>query len=71
MKSGKLLLVTLIVIAIAAFWLSGGSEWLTLDALKQNRAALEQWNNEHFSLALTLYAFAYVLVTALSLPGAA
>lgn len=71
MKSGKLLLVALIVIAIAAFWLSGGSEWLTLDALKQNRAALEQWNHEHFSLALTLYAFAYVLVTALSLPGAA
>ncbi|KAA1174254.1 NAD(P)-binding protein [Marinobacter salinexigens] len=71
MNAGKLVLITVIVTAIIAFWVFGGAEWLTLDALKQNREVLDQWITDHLLLALAIFAGAYVLVTALSLPGAA
>lgn len=71
MKTGKLVLVSVIVMAIIAFWALGGAEWLTLDALKQNRQALDQWISGHLFVALAAFGGAYVLVTALSLPGAA
>ncbi|GAA0845553.1 bifunctional TVP38/TMEM64 family protein/FAD-dependent oxidoreductase [Marinobacter szutsaonensis] len=71
MKTGKLVLIATIVVAIILFWGLGGNEWLTLDALKENRIALEQWIKDHLVFALGIYGIAYVLVTALSLPGAA
>lgn len=71
MNTGKLVLIGTIVVAIAIFWGLGGNEWLTLDALKTNRLALEQWISEHLVFALGVYGIAYVFVTALSLPGAA
>ncbi|MGF2735795.1 FAD-dependent oxidoreductase [Marinobacter sp. DUT-1] len=71
MKTGKLVLIGTIVVAVVIFWGLGGNEWLTLDALKTNRLALEQWISEHLVFALGLYGIAYVFVTALSLPGAA
>ncbi|KEF29900.1 FAD-dependent NAD(P)-disulfide oxidoreductase [Marinobacter nitratireducens] len=71
MKTGKLVLITVIAIAVIAFWGLGGTEWLTLDALKQNRQALDQWIGGHLLVALAAFGAAYVLVTALSLPGAA
>ncbi|MCG7200435.1 FAD-dependent oxidoreductase [Marinobacter pelagius] len=71
MNTGKLVLIGTIVVAIAIFWGLGGNEWLTLDALKTNRLALEQWISEHLVFALGIYGIAYVFVTALSLPGAA
>ena len=71
MGAGKILLVALIVVAMAVFWLAGGAEWLTLDNLKQNRDVLDQWIDANWASAIGGYALSYVIVTALSLPGAA
>jgi len=71
MGAGKILLVALIVVAMAVFWLAGGAEWLTLENLKQNRDALDQWIDANWASAIGGYALSYVIVTALSLPGAA
>ena len=71
MNNGKRVLIALIVLAVASFWLLGGDQWLTLEALKQNRQALTFWIGEHRTLALLAYTLTYVLVTSLSLPGAA
>jgi len=71
MKTGKLVLIAAILLALVLFWTLGGSEWLTLDALKANRLALDQWITGHLAVALGIYGIAYVFVTALSLPGAA
>ncbi|GAB5479125.1 MAG: bifunctional TVP38/TMEM64 family protein/FAD-dependent oxidoreductase [Marinobacter nauticus] len=71
MGAGKILLVALIVVAMAVFWLAGGAEWLTLENLKQNRDVLDQWIDANWASAIGGYALSYVIVTALSLPGAA
>ncbi len=60
-----------IAVAVAAFFLLGGSEWLTLDSLKAARAGLGDWVAANPLQAALGFAAAYVAVVALSLPGAA
>jgi len=68
--SRKLLLLILLIVS-AAFLIWAYGDYLTLDSLKANRAALEAYAAEH-PLALAGGFFAvYVVVTALSIPGAA
>ena len=45
-------------------------DYLSLDVLRDNRAALEAWRDANYVLAASIYVLAYVLVVALSLPGA-
>lgn len=67
----KAILVVLLAAAIALFFGLGLDQYLTLDALKANRAAFAVMLDEN-PLRVTLAAFAlYVLVVTLSLPGAA
>ncbi len=70
MKSRWLLLV-LIVVAIAMFFGFGLDDYLSLQRLKSEQAALAAWIADNAVIAAAAYFIAYVLVAALSLPGAA
>lgn len=61
------LLVLGLVLALAL----GLDRYLTLDALREHRSALAAFAAAHLAAALGLYALAYVLVVAFSLPGGA
>ena len=70
MRSSKLLLLVGVIAAIAAFfWLDLG-RFLTLDTIKSQQAALAAYRDANWPLAAGVFFGAYVLVTALSLPGA-
>ncbi|WP_409523196.1 FAD-dependent oxidoreductase [Nitrincola sp. MINF-07-Sa-05] len=62
-----LLLVLFLVIAWQQSWLS----LLSLDNLKAQQLALESWRDQHPLMSSLVFFGIYVLVTALSLPGAA
>lgn len=68
-KKGFLLL--LIAVLVAAFFLFDLGQYLSLDYLKSQQAAFQELAGEHPLRVLGGFFALYVLVTALSLPGAA
>ncbi len=70
MNKKRLLVLTLIVAAIAAFFFLDLGRYFTLDALKQQHAQLSAYTDAHRAQALALYFVIYVAMAALSLPGA-
>ena len=64
-------LLGLVGLAIAGFFWFDLQRYLSLESLKSQRGALQAWVGSHFWLALGGYVGIYVLVAALSLPGAA
>lgn len=62
-------LAVLAILVIAAF-ASGLHQYLTLDALRDNRATLLDFVTKHGLLAATGFLLAYAAIVALSLPGA-
>ena len=66
----KWILVALIATVVAGFVVSGGSELLTLENLKQNQQSLGNWIDHNLLVAVLGFVVVYVVVTALSLPGA-
>ncbi len=46
-------------------------EYLSFEALKENREALLAWRDDNYLLAVATYLLAYVAVVAFSVPGAA
>lgn len=71
MKIIKLLVLVVFVGLIVAFFATGLNEQLTLASFKAQQAELAQLNAENPWLVGGVYFALYVLVTALSLPGAA
>ena len=63
-------LVLLVIAALIALWASGVTELLTFDQLQAKRAALSNWATQHFWFAFATFFGVYVVVTALSIPGA-
>lgn len=57
-------------ILLAAVLLSGGTRYLSLEALQENDAALRAFVAANRLAALLLFAAVYALVTAVSIPGA-
>ncbi|MGS1017068.1 FAD-dependent oxidoreductase [Allosphingosinicella humi] len=70
-RRGKIILLLLILAAIAAFFLFGLGDYLTLEALKARQAELAALVEARPLLAIGGFFLLYVAVTALSLPGAA
>ena len=66
----KLLLVSVMAATIGAFFALDLGSYLTLDSLKSQQAAFEAYYQENTALTLGAYFAAYVIATALSLPGA-
>ncbi len=67
----RLVVLALIAAAVVAFLVLGVGDYLTLDALKERQAAIEAYRSANALPAAALYFLVYVVVTALSLPGAA
>ncbi len=70
MKITKVLLLMLIVVLIAAFFVFDLQQYLTLDALKSKQAAIEEYRSTQPIFTVIIYALVYIVVTSLSLPGA-
>jgi len=70
MNRSKLILLAAIAVAVALFLGLGGHNVLTLENLQAHQASVAQWIEQNLVVAVTGYAALYVLVTALSLPGA-
>ena len=71
MSRGKAILLAVVATAIAAFFLFGGNEWLTLETLKAGRAGLQRFVEGNPVEAAAGFVAIYIVVVALSLPGAA
>ena len=66
----KLAIALLFVAGFAFFFIAGGSEWLSVDALKQNRDQLLAFTEQHYYAMLFGGMLVYAASTALSVPGA-
>jgi len=67
----KLMIVGIIVIVVAAFFILGGHQLLTLESIKASQTQIAQWQSASPILLALVFFGVYVAVTALSLPGAA
>ncbi len=70
MKLSRFNLLAILVILMTAFFAFGLQNYLTLEALKSQQAAIENYRIDHPALAIFYYALIYIAVTGLSLPGA-
>lgn len=70
-RSKPLIVLLVLGLVLLAVWASGAQQWLTLDALKSQADALTAAVAAHPVRAAALFFVTYVLVTAVSIPGAA
>lgn len=66
----RIVLLVAMLSAIAIFFYVDGQQFLSLATLKAQQTQLTEFYNAHQVQALTGYALLYIIVTALSLPGA-
>jgi pyruvate/2-oxoglutarate dehydrogenase complex dihydrolipoamide dehydrogenase (E3) component/uncharacterized membrane protein YdjX (TVP38/TMEM64 family) len=71
MNRRKWLLLSLVILAIAGFFFFDLGQYLSFEYLKAQRDQLIAWRQSQPLLVAGLFFLVYVLVTALSLPGAA
>ncbi|HEY8095303.1 MAG TPA: FAD-dependent oxidoreductase, partial [Methylobacter sp.] len=64
-------LLAVIAVLIATFFIFDLQQYLTLESLKAQQAAIDTYRSNHPVLAVAIYALIYIVVTGLSLPGAA
>jgi len=69
-KKGRLVLLCVIVALVVAFFAFDLGRFLTLDYLKGRQHAFEAFYAEHRVATVAIYMLVYIVVTALSLPGA-
>lgn len=69
--TSKLVLLLVILILVIAFFAFDLGHYLTLDYLKSRQLAFNDYYLQHRLATLLVYFLIYVIVTALSLPGAA
>ncbi|MGH1460812.1 MAG: dihydrolipoyl dehydrogenase [Neptuniibacter sp.] len=67
----KIPLLAFIAVAFATFFFFDLGQYFSLDFIKANQASFDQYYVENPVLTIAIYFTVYVLVTALSLPGAA
>lgn len=71
MNIKRLLPLVILLAAIAAAYALGLHRYLTLDALRDNRATLSAYVQQHYLIAALAYMALYTVVVALSLPAGA
>ena len=67
----RIVLLAVFAMALAAWFLLDLGQYLTLDALKQQQAAIDLFYRANPLLVLAVFFLIYVALTALSVPGAA
>ena len=65
---GRLVVIAVFIVAIAAFFALGGARWLSIDTLRAERSTLIAFADRHFAAALALALLVYVGVISLTLP---
>ena len=70
MNKSKTLLLGLIAIAIGSYFLFDLGQYLTLDFVQSQLAAVQAYKNDNFATAAAIYFVGYVVATGLSIPGA-
>ncbi|MEW6683373.1 MAG: TVP38/TMEM64 family protein [Nitrospirota bacterium] len=68
---GKVALLAVFAIGVAAFFYFDAGQYLTLASLKENKDALRAYTEANYAATVLLFIAVYCLQTALSLPGAA
>ncbi|TNG00831.1 MAG: pyridine nucleotide-disulfide oxidoreductase, partial [Gammaproteobacteria bacterium] len=71
MNKRKLITLFLILTLIGAFFIFDLGQYLNLEYLKSRQAELDAWYQDNPALLIAGYFIVYVIVTGLSLPGAA
>jgi len=71
MTSSRIILLVFIAAFISAFFYFDLGHYLTLETLKSQQSAIENYRAANPKLAVAVYMLVYVAVTGLSLPGAA
>jgi pyruvate/2-oxoglutarate dehydrogenase complex dihydrolipoamide dehydrogenase (E3) component/uncharacterized membrane protein YdjX (TVP38/TMEM64 family) len=71
MSKSRIVVLVLIVALVAAFFALGGHQQLTFANIKAQQAAIQAYHQGHPWQSAAGYFVVYVLVTGLSLPGAA
>ncbi|MGY6587614.1 MAG: FAD-dependent oxidoreductase [Wenzhouxiangella sp.] len=67
----KLLVIALFAAGLVAFFVFDLGQYLSLDELRQRRDQLQAFTEDHLLLMLAIYMLAYIVMAALSIPGAA
>ena len=71
MSRGRIVVLVVIAALVAAFFVFDLKQYFSLDYFKQQQAAIEAYYRAHPLQTAAIYFLVYVLVTGLSLPGAA
>jgi dihydrolipoamide dehydrogenase len=71
MSLRKLIVLAVVVLLVAAFFIFDLGSYLTFDSLKSSRDEIIAWRESSPFIAVIVFFLVYVAVTALSLPGAA
>ena len=71
MKHSKLIVFSLIVLLILGFFAFDLGQYLNLEFFKSQQAAIDAYYQANPGMTVLIYALIYIVVTALSLPGAA
>ena len=69
-RQGKIALLLVAAVLAILFIIFDGQQYLSLASLKSSRQLLQSFYMEHQLLTITGYMALYILITALSLPGA-
>lgn len=70
MNKNKIIVVALLLLAIASYFLFDLGQYLTLEFAQSRLASIQQFKNDNFGLAVLIYFTGYVAVAGLSIPGA-
>ena len=70
MNKSKILLLGLIAIAIGSYFLFDLGQYLTLDFVQSQLAAVQAYKDDNFATAAAIYFVGYALAAGLSIPGA-
>ena len=63
--------IIILLLIIAAFGLIFFSEWISFEALKENRAEISEFRDKNLTLSIVIFWVFYVILVIFSLPGAA
>ena len=64
-------IIIFLLLIIAVFGLIFFSEWISFEALKENRAEIAEFRDKNFTLSIISFWIFYVTLVVFSLPGAA
>ncbi len=70
MSKSRIIVIVLIAVAIAGYFIFDLGQYLTLDFAQSQLSAIQEFKDENFALTVLIYFSVYIAITALSIPGA-